>query len=409
LFSAGQDSRSDIGFVVVAVVVATMGSIPSYIAKHRQSYVLQRAVPRSLQQALGRRVWKSPGGKTLSEARRLLQAFLDATDREIAIAMGELSITADEHIDSIPKFFDLNDEQVADALRTGVELDTELTDAQRARAIDVVSGKSVPQIFTGSNLIDIATSLKSPAKRTRDSWIKELDQFLAYCNTHSPLYCTKEQAIQYRTDLLARVSANTAKTKLAYLTGLWSVLEEVKECNHIFKGITKRIKVTKQTHSYQALPVEEWKDSKWNDVFLILRYTGCRLAEVAGLTYEDIGTDRLYIRPHNHRTLKTAASTREVPIHPKLKQVLSRYDKGSGPIWPTLGSDGRWGMNLSKPCRTITGINPHGHRHNVATKLRENGYNETVIGKLLGHTPNTVTGNYGSVPWSKLVEAVESI
>jgi integrase len=393
---------------VVAVVVATMGSIPSYIAKHRQSYVLQRAVPRSLQQALGRRVWKSPGGKTLNEARRLLQPFLDATDREIAIARGELNLTPDEQIDRLPTIFDLNDTQVVEALITGFEEDKELTAAQRTRAIGIVSGETTGAISC-DDLIRIATSLKSPAIRTRESWVKELTLFLTYCNTYSPIYCTREQAINYRTELLSRLSPNTVKTKLAYLTGLWSILEEVNGCVHIFKGITKRIKVTKQAHSYQALPVEQWKDSKWNDIFLILHYTGCRLAEVAGLTYEDIAQDRIHIRSHKHRSLKTAASEREIPIHPKLKQVLSKYNTGSGVIWSSLENNGRWGVNLSKPCRAITGINPHGHRHAVATRLRENGYNESVIGRLLGHTPNTVTGNYGSVPWSKLVEAVESL
>jgi integrase len=271
-------------------------------------------------------------------------------------------------------------------------------------------------VFSGEDLIRIATSLKSPALSTKRAWEKELSSFLAYSKTYSPLYCTKDQAISYRTDLLNRLSPNSVKTKLAFLSGLWSVLEEVKGSEHIFRGLSKRIKVTKKPKDYTCLPPDQWKQAKWNDLFTLIHYTGCRIAEVAGLHYEDIGTDRIYIRPHLNRPLKSAASEREIPIHPKLRETLLRYDTagasqhpGVGEIWPELNVNGRWAVHLAKPCKDVTGLNPHGHRHAVATKLRENGYNETVIGRLLGHTPNTVTGNYGSAPWSKLVEAVESL
>lgn len=396
------------------MVVALM-SLPSYITRHRQSYILQRAVPRSLQQALGRRVWKVAAGMTLRDAQSRLPGFLEATDREIAIARGELALTADEQINRLTDI-DTTDAQLVETYRYGIEIDQSLTQDQRERANSVLDG-TPPDAFTAANLIDIATSLKSPAQRTRQSWIKELNQFLAYCNTHSPIYCTKQQAIDYRTELLSRMAPNSVKTKLAFLTGLWSILEEVKGSEHIFRGLTKRIKVIKQQKDYSCTAPDEWKPSKWNDIYLILHYTGARLAEIAGLTYEDIKEDRIIIQPHPHRPLKTQASRREVPLHPQLVSTVSKYlDRGSGElsppggiIFPELESNGRWGTNLSKPCTTITGLNPHGHRHLAATTLRDNGYNETVIGRLLGHTPNTITGNYGSVSWEKLVEAVNSL
>ena len=212
--------------------------------------------------------------------------------------------------------------------------------------------------------------------------------------------------------MLGRLSPNTVKTKLAYLTGLWSILEEVREAEHIFRGITKRLKVTKVEKEYSCISPSSWKASKYNDIYLMLHYTGCRLAEISGLRYEDILDDRILIRAHTHRPLKTAASSRDIPIHPKLVSVLKEFTrvKKEGLVYPhLLINDNRWAVNLSKPCKAITGLNPHGHRHLVATRLREAGFNEAVIGKLLGHTPNTITGNYGNVPWSKLVEAVQAI
>lgn len=385
-----------------------MSSIPTYITKHRQSYVLQRAVPRSLQQALGKRVWKQAGGMTLKEARAALQAFLDATEREIAIARGDLALTPDEQIDNIPNNFNLQDNDVVELLTTGLEVDEELSPTQKARALGIARGEATSGVFSGEDLIRIAASLKSPAASTKERWCKELKLFLDYCHTYSPLYCTREQAVAYRTDLLSRVSANSAKTKLAYIAGLWSILEEVKGVENIFRGITKRIKAEPKRKEYVSLPPTQWKDNKWKDLFLILHYTGCRLGEVAGLTYEDLKEDRITIKQHPHRALKNRASEREVPIHPALAPVVANY-KGTGVIWPELENGGRWGNHLATPCSKTTGINPHGHRHQVATRLRERGFNEAVIGRLLGHTPNTITGSYGSIPWSKLVEAVSSL
>jgi integrase len=381
--------------------------IPTYITKHRQSYLLQRAVPRDLQERLCKRVWKAPGGRTLRDAQRLLQGFLEATDEEIRIARGELSLSTNDQIDRLPTTTNLNDQDVVEMLLTGLAEDTlSVTEQQRAKA--VITGEVVPGIVSASELVHIATQLKSPAVRTKEAWVKELNLFIDWVGVSNLLHCTKQNAIDYRAYLLGKLSPNTTKTKLAYLTGLWSILEEVKGAEHIFRGITKRIKVTKVEKDYSCISPSSWKASKYNDIFLMLHYTGCRLAEIAGLRYEDILDDRILIRAHTHRPLKTAASSRDIPIHPELKAILGSM-KGTGLVYPQLLNDNRWAVNLSKPCKAITGLNPHGHRHLVATRLREAGFNEAVVGKLLGHTPVTITGSYGTVPWSKLLEAVLSL
>ena len=389
-----------------------MPKIASHIYKARQSYVLQRAVPSDVRQIVCKATWKEGGGKTLNEARARLPGFLARTDREIAIARGQLLLTPDEQIDRLPQTAELEDPEVQELLLEGARVDPDLTKGQRERMASVVKGDLIPDpIYTAEDLIAIATKLKQPAKRTRESWCKQLDLFMQFCGAGSPLSCTKDQAAAYRTQLLERVSPNTTKTTLNYLSGLWSILEEVKPgSDHIFKGLAKRIKVIKSDKDAEVEPVELWSGSVYVPVFKILYYTGARLSEIAGLKADDLLEDRLLIRPNAERSLKTSASEREIPLHPKLIELINSLRLRQGFIWPQLqGSNGRWGHNLSKPCKRVTGVNPHGLRHRVATRLREENFNEATVGKLLGHEPNNVTGGYGSVPWARLVEAVTSL
>lgn len=386
--------------------------VPSYVAKGRAGYVLQRGVPKDVRHLIGKTVFKESGGKTLHEARAKVNAFLERTDREIAIARGELQLSVDEQIERLPELQYLDDPDVADMVIEGARIDPILTQDQKRRIELLATGEVSPEPFYGAEqLLAIAIKLKAPAARTEASWKKELDLFLKFCGKASPLSCTQEDAAAWRAYLLDRVSANTTKTRLAYLAGLWTVLEEEKPgATHIFRGLIKRIKAAPKTKTISIKPLDEWEGSIYVPVFKILYFTGARLAEIAGLRGEDLLEDRIVIQPHEDRSLKTKASERSIPIHPSLEAVLEPYRGADGLIWPALKGDGiRWAHNLSKPCKAVTGTNPHNLRHRAATRLREGNFNEATIGRLLGHTPNTVTGGYGTVPWERLVEAVRTL
>ena len=64
---------------------------------------------------IGRAKFKEPG-RTLQEARARVPAFIARTDHEIAIARGQLQLSADEHIDRIPQTFNLQDPDEVDAV-----------------------------------------------------------------------------------------------------------------------------------------------------------------------------------------------------------------------------------------------------------------------------------------------------
>lgn len=389
---------------------------PTYVRRARNGYQLQRGVPKDIQAVIGKTVWVEAGGSTYREAHRLSPAFVARTDHEIKLARGCLTLGPDEITDTLSQTYDLSDPALVRAFDEGasVALDEGLMDRQQAdRYLRVLYGVEPPQEhWTAETLIQHAVDLKSPADRTVAGWRRALADFLAFAEVSHPTAATREHAVGYRSHLLERVKPNTAKTTLAYLGGLWAVLSEINpDQPHIFQALTKRIKVARS----RKLEVSIRDPDCWqgNQSFLlilkILYFTGARLAEVAGLMAEDLLEDRILIRPNQMRPLKTASSEREIPLHPRLSQIVEPLRQRQGLLWPSQfqESTGRWGVNLSKPSKQITGVSPKGLRDRAATVLRGAGKNEALVVRLLGHTPNWISSQYGTVPWGELVKAVQ--
>ena len=389
---------------------------PTYVRKARNGYQLQRGVPIDVQPIIGKKVWCEPGGATYREAHARSPGFVARTDRDIAVARGQLVLSPEELIDSLPKTHDLNDREMVAALKEGADVAVEegwLTTEQRQRYLRVLNGEEDPRPqLTAEELFQAARILKGSADRTVAGWRKAMSDFLSFAGVAHPTAATREHAVAYRSHLLQRVKSSTAKTNLAYLAGLWSVLNE----NHpghpnIFHGLTRRIKVVKARKVEVHIDDPDiWEGSETHLLILkFLYFTGARLAEIAGLMAEDLLEDRILIRPNQKRSLKTDGSEREIPLHPRLKEFASALRKQEGLLWPSQfqPATSRWGVNLSKPAKLITGVSPKGLRDRAATVLRGAGKNEALVVRLLGHTPNWISSEYGAVPWSELVKAVE--
>ena len=69
---------------------------PTYVRKARNGYQLQRGVPKDVQPVFGKTVWVEGAGSTYRVAQRLSPAFAAKTDRLIAEARNEVSLTGDE-------------------------------------------------------------------------------------------------------------------------------------------------------------------------------------------------------------------------------------------------------------------------------------------------------------------------
>ena len=384
--------------------------------KASNGYQLQRGVPKDVQPVIGKTIWVESAGSTYRVAQRLSPVFAAKTDRLIAEARNEVSLTGDELIDAVPDRFDLSDQEVVEALLTGCDVAVEegaLTREQASRYRAILKGEEKPRDhLSKEELIQQAKALKAPAARTEMSWRSALDDFLAHAAVTHPTAATTQHAVAYRSWLLERLSPSTVKTRLAFLSGLWSVLCELRPgSTHIFQGLNKRIKVVKSRKSEVTLSdPSQWQGSgEQIEIFQFLYFTGARLAEIAGLQAEDLCEDRILIRPNESRPLKTESSERSIPIHPRLQSLVIELRKKNGLLWPGQyqESNKRWGVNLSKPCKKIVGVTPKGFRDRVATVLRANNMNEAVVVALLGHTPNSISMAYGATPWKELKRAIK--
>lgn len=424
------------GLAIVGLLsIVVYRKLPSYIYKRRQGFGLQRAVPLDLREVLGKAKFKEPGGATLNEARARIPGFVARTDELIRTARGHSRLSTDELIEALPELTaewgDPQDTVVALQMLglEGVDL---FSSEQVNRGSDLLLGKAQPQkLFTSEDLLDARRRDKQPAPRTYEGWKKALSAFMDFTQKASPLTCSEQDAVDYKDHLIAKVSRNTAKVQLAYLSGLWTTLVEKNKKDkplHIFKGLASSIEEStrdkalraakrKQNQTFEAMPIDEWTGSVYVPVFKILYYTGCRLAEAAALRGEDIHDDYISVEWHEDRSLKTANSVRDIPIHPKLVEVLNRFRGAKGYLWPALKTvhilDGveiiRWGHNLARPCKKVTGLRPKDFRDRFATQLRSLDFNQVNIERLMGHAALTTNSTYGGKDWSKYVQMIHSV
>ena len=111
--------------------------------KARNGYQLQRGVPKDVQPVIGKTIWVEGAGSTYRVAQRLSPVFAAKTDRLIAEARNEVSLSDEELIDAVPNRFDLSDPEVVEALLTGCDVEVEegaLTREQASRYRAILKG-----------------------------------------------------------------------------------------------------------------------------------------------------------------------------------------------------------------------------------------------------------------------------
>ncbi len=159
--------------------------------------------------------------------------------------------------------------------------------------------------------------------------------------------------------------------------------------------------------AYIAKATGKRKHAKTHVIWTLLKHTGARPAEIAGLMPEDVFLDDavpfVWIRPNALRRLKTASSARMIPLVGEALEVMREVMKapaGRGVFYP---DDFKWqnvsdalNMGLRRVGIARGRLSAGSYRHTMKAALRVAGIREDLQRYALGHAGGAVADNYGA-------------
>jgi integrase len=153
------------------------------------------------------------------------------------------------------------------------------------------------------------------------------------------------------------------------------------------KGVPKTIPLS----DLRAMKSRLHTDREWL-MWHLLTYTGMRQGEIRGLRWSDIN-----LRDGSIELEQTKrGESRQVPIHPVLAEVLAEAPGHNGNyVVTTYGSApvayDTWIADLR---RFGPGYTAHWFRRTFTSSLLDNEVEERVVKLIIGHTPQTVMGQF---------------
>ena len=382
-----------------------------YLIQQGKTWWFSRAVPRPLQEAIGKKLWRIRLGHDLSAARRQAISCLAETDQEIELA--KLPTAEERHqrreellmlklqgreaveIFDHPKFFGSPE------------------DAEALAALPRTSVK------TPEEIVELVVGLKTPAAGTIKEYKGALEKFRHHYGRDHVLAATKDDTAAFRTHLLSSYKTSTAKKTIRYLSGLWEVCVDEGWCQtNPWKGVLRHVRDEAPAEP-KTVPEGVWDvidklGERQQALFWLIAFSGMRIQEALGLRGQDldISSGIIHIASHEKRGLgkgiKNANSIRTIPIDDRLKPWAERLATAKELVFPEyLSSTGNW--NTPSFWQQRLKCSPHKLRHAVASQLREGDVNEQVISDLLGHSVKTVTGKYGQTTLEAKARALKKV
>ncbi len=150
------------------------------------------------------------------------------------------------------------------------------------------------------------------------------------------------------------------------------------------------------------------KRTDLREVMLVALYSGMRLDEIAGLTWGDVRVvDGVQV--FDIRDAKTPAGERLVPVHPAIRQLVTKPDERSavGRIWPGFNPEGPGKKAGADAGREFTRFKQsvgfterakafHSFRKNAVAQWEAASVPETEVAQIVGHEKKGITfGVYG--------------
>ncbi|MCR9193554.1 MAG: tyrosine-type recombinase/integrase [Hyphomonas sp.] len=145
-------------------------------------------------------------------------------------------------------------------------------------------------------------------------------------------------------------------------------------------------------------------------LLVLLRETGCRPLEIAGLISSDVflsaPVPHVWIRANAVRRIKTKESERRVPLTQEargaLRQVMPVVCEADTPLFPkTLRATSNLSQRLNKAIREAgvpksPRLVSYSFRHSLTEAIRVSQAPEYHLKAIMGHSAQSITDNYGA-------------
>jgi len=431
--------------------------MPRYVVRHHGGFKYVRAIPKDLQPLEGKKVWTEYIGRDANEAstralelaaehnrRAKVLRSLPDTDKRLITAKGGFSrCEADayfaDHLAATLFPLTLNKRRGETAKRTIASLMVAHAPIHNVAAR--LEGKPIsrPRLF---DLIDLHIRNKprlSPKVREREQIY--LRRFAHAMGDLAAPDVTRQHVLAFRDHLEAKGYKSPNITQhLAKLNALFNIAlsEGVVAANPAY-GIKARMQATEKFADDESSPFtsahvrrifkamgKESPDFRW--IVKLLAYHGARSGEICQLKCADVTTLHgiPVLRIHDrHGSIKNRFSMRDVPIHPKCKDIVAyagKVSKAHGPdswLFPSL-KDSKAGrahafQNYGNRFLRQIGITDrqpgarqydhtmHSFRHLFSTLCREVEMPDAMKNALKGHALGKGEGGkYGEGPSLKV-------
>ena len=435
--------------------------MPTYLMPHGSGWKYLRAIPKDLRALIGKRnATRYLGTLSHSEASirarsqavthdelfSLLRALPQRQKDEIVNAGGLSAWKKQVATDSIPLVFlkaaahigrgDLFQEEADDATRARQVLST-----LEARSADELAEKSHkpklellyaleptarPKTRHLESLLEAYEREKpSMSQKTKDRTKLYLQRFVEIVGDRRPAEVTRSDVVAFRDALeeqkLSESNINQHLDKIATLFNVAMSAGTVesnpahkvraRKKTRVLKSNSKGFSEAETRAIFAALPTRPL-DHQW--ITRLCAYHGMRSSEAVQLRVSDVqkmhGVYILRVHDDGDRSVKNAHSIRDVPIHPKCKDIVKLAAEVSaqhGPdalLFQSLKWDDRarqFQNEVGRWIRKELGIkrSHHQFRHRFRTLCREVEMPDSISSAIMGHTlGHGEHGAYGTAP-----------
>ena len=411
--------------------------MPTYLKteKGRNGYFFQRAVPKDLQDRLGK-VWRVKAADTQNEARREALRLLTMTDQIISVCRAEPTkrlklldlIKANKHIGS--SFEVMGNDQM------------DVHDIDVPEFVTTSRTETNEFYHSFNELIEkIVSRNPNISAATVRQWRGECRQFSEAMDIHSFEACTHDLVDEYVCVLVDKVKRQASlNTKWGRLRSLNEYAMSFRWCDELYfdriklKGIKinegprgelgvehcATIKDADDYFSRSKLGTKGPFFDRYIRTHWIMRYTIAHVSEVEGLVWDDIDfiNNTITFQANELRELKTDQRARRLPMIKPLVAILghlyNEHPTKTGSIFQ-LSSETEFGNAIRKQYRRIksdVSYTPKSCRHFGSGIIQsKHGDIDRRVRYIHGHGKKgaTSTSQYGDITTESLLPYLEML